>query len=459
VKRSLRGRLGLALGLTAALSVIVTALISFGLVGSFARANTLRDLDRHAQAVASEAESLDLRAQAIRRLLRASGDTIAVIGPRGAIVTDEPLARRVAQSVDLSGVLAGRSQSGTVRVGSTEYAYVALPTSGARVSGVFLARPTGLAAEIWRPVFIRVLLAGAAAVAVALGASTVIARRLTRPVQHLADATARLAGGNLDQPVPVEGDDEIADLARRFNAMASALTEARRREQEFLANVSHELRTPITAIRGYAEAISDGAVRGDAGRREAVQVIRDEAARLERLVQDVIDLARVGEKDFTLRTASVDLAETLREAARVHSAAAKAGGVALSSDAPAPLPCITDAGRVRQILSNLIENALRVTPSGGSIRLSGRLDGGGVVIEVADTGPGISPDDLPHVFERAYLHGASKGDRPVRTGLGLAIVRELATALGGRIDVTSEAGRGTTFRLRLSTSRDAHVAR
>src|SRR5207253_1100173 len=197
-----------------------------------------------------------------------------------------------------------------------------------------------------------------------------------------------LAAGDLAHRVPVEGDDEVADLARQFNDMAGALAEARRREHEFLANVSHELRTPLTAIRGYVEALGDGAVAGEAARADAVRVI---------------------------------------------------GGMTV----------VTDPLRVRQILSNLVDNALRVTPAGGTVRVGRRRNGDELVVEVADTGPGISAEDLPHVFERSYLWGKSQKVLPVGTGLGLAIVRELAVALGGRIEVASEPGRGTAFALHL----------
>jgi signal transduction histidine kinase len=280
-------------------------------------------------------------------------------------------------------------------------------------------------------VIVRVLAAGGVAVAIAVGVSLTVARRLTEPVRRVGDAAARIAAGDLSQRVPVEGEDEVADLGRRFNAMAGALGEARRREHEFLATVSHELRTPITSIRGYAEALADGAVRGEEGQAEAIEVIRHEAGRLERLVRDVMDLARLGARELALEAREVDLAETIREAVKAHAARAAETGADLSGRAEETLRVSTDPGRVRQILSNLIDNALRVTPAGGAVRIAARRSPGGVEIEVSDTGPGIEPADLPHIFERSYLWRRSRHAQPVGTGLGLAIVRELAGALGG----------------------------
>jgi len=324
----------------------------------------------------------------------------------------------------------------------------------ALVAAVIVAKRAGVG---WAPILGRVLLgAGLAALLGAL-AATVLARRLAKPVQQVAAATARVAAGDLQARVPVEGADELAELGRSFNSMASALDEASRREGEFLASISHELRTPITAIRGYVEALDEGAVRDEAGRAEALRVIRTETARLERLVADVMDLARAGSKGFSLQLRDADVAAVLREAATAHSAEAGEAGVAIEVSLDGPLACRTDPDRVRQIVTNLVENAIRVTPHGGTIHLAGRASPDWVLLDVTDPGPGIAPEHLPHVFERAYLRnvngGTSGGPPPGRlaagSGLGLAIVRELVRALGGQVHVSSEPGRGTTFRVAL----------
>ncbi|TMK81026.1 MAG: HAMP domain-containing histidine kinase, partial [Actinobacteria bacterium] len=190
-----------------------------------------------------------------------------------------------------------------------------------------------------------------------------------------------------------------------------------------------------------------GAVKGAAGNAEAVGVIRSEADRLEHMIQDVMDLARVGSAEFHLDVRPVDLTETLREAVAAHQNEAADARLALTADLPEQLVVESDPHRVRQVVSNLVQNALRVTGAGGAIGVAARAESSAAVIEVSDTGPGIERDDLPHVFERSYLWRASKGTRPVGTGLGLAIVRELVSALGGRVTVESEVGRGSTFRI------------
>jgi two-component system, OmpR family, sensor kinase len=461
VTRSLRGRLALALGATAALSLAASAVITFGLVRSYTEDQALAELRSLAEATASEAgdelvvEQVQLRA--LRRVLGVSGHLLATVGPRGGIGGDSPLAREVGQAVDVTPAVQGRIGQGTVDVAGKPYAYVVVPVSAgperpARLlNALIIARPIGLARDAWAPIVSRVLVAAGVAAALAALASTLLARRLTRPVRSVAAATARVAAGDLEQEVPVEGPDELADLARSFNAMSSALGEARRREGEFLASVSHELRTPVTAIRGYVEALDEGAVRDERGRAEALAVIKTETERLERLVRDVMDLARLGAQEFRMDVRDADLSRVVQEAAVAHRTQAHAGGVTIDVDAPAPLACRTDPDRVRQVITNLVENAVRVTPAGGHVYLTGRHIESGIALEIRDTGPGIAYEHLPHVFERAYLRtvAARDGEPSAGSGLGLAIVRELVRALGGRVEVASEKGSGTTFRVTL----------
>ncbi|HWD07745.1 MAG TPA: HAMP domain-containing sensor histidine kinase [Actinomycetota bacterium] len=460
-----RAHLARTLGITAALSVAGTALITFYLVRQYAGTEALNELEHQATQSASETLSLESLhpeqavetdlTQALKDLLTGSGDRVVYIGPQGDILGSDTTAVTVAHKVDLAPVLAGRRVDGQIRAAGGNYVYVAEPVPGRRpagaVAGLLLARPVGLAANFWRPIIGRVLVAGAVAVLVAVIASLLIARRLSDPLRHVSEATRRVASGDLTSRVPVEGDGEVADVAQQFNAMAEALSEAQRREHEFLANVSHELRTPITAIRGYAEALADGTASGPA-QAEAIRVIGDEAGRLELLIRDVMDLARLGAKEFGLDLRPVTLGATVSRAVAAAAAkAAEAGVTLVDSSDPGfdAITVVTDPLRVGQVVSNLVDNALRVTPSGGSIRVGGRYAAGEVAIDVADTGPGIAGTDLPHIFERSYLWAKSHSVRPVGTGMGLAIVRELVVALGGRIDVASQLGVGTTFTLRL----------
>ncbi|HEX9713844.1 MAG TPA: HAMP domain-containing sensor histidine kinase [Actinomycetota bacterium] len=456
---SFRGRLGVALAATAFLSVALTAVVSLGLLRRSAADQARADLRRIAETLVGEGETLildEVSLGAVRRVLAINGDELAVLGPGGIVAgrLTTPTGAAIAREIDVTPLRRGSTISGEVRIDEGAYVYVGVPVErglrrGSRAIGAaILARPVSVAREVWGPAVGRVLLAAAAAVVLAIVGAAVLARTLTRPVRDLSRAAHRIAAGDLIQRVPVEGDDELGELASSFNEMTAGLAEAQRREREFLASVSHELRTPLTAIRGYAEALADGAVRGTAARADALRVIQAEADRLERMVSDVMDLARLGAADFRLEPRSVDLAETLRDAVATHGARAAEAGVSLESELPERLDVVTDPDRVHQVVSNLIENALRVTDTGGFVRVRARSSDG-IEIEVADDGPGIARDDLPHVFERSYLWSRSKGVRPVGTGLGLAIVRELVTLLGGRVDVASTPGEGTTFRIHL----------
>jgi two-component system sensor histidine kinase BaeS len=464
VARSLRGRLALALALTAALSLIASAVITFGLVRRYTADQVTGELAGTARAVAARGgDQLVLnpeRFRAFRQALEVSGHLLATVGPAGNIVAETSEARAVAEAIDLRPALAGRTGSGFVQVGSTRYAYVVIPRRATRrgvLAGVIVAKPAGVT---WSPILARVLLGAGIAALLGAAAATLLARRLARPVQDVAAATTKVASGDLQARVPVEGTEELAELARSFNRMATTLEEARRREGEFLASVSHELRTPITAIRGYVEALDEGAVRDPKGRTEALRVIKTETARLERLVADVMDLARAGSQGFRLELRDADVGDVLREAASAHAAEAAEAGVTIEVSADGSLACTTDAGRARQIVTNLVENAVRVSPLGGIVRIAGRSSPDWVVIDVTDHGPGIAPEHLPHVFERTYLRNvtAANGDatdapEPGRlsagSGLGLAIVRELVRALGGQVRVASEPGKGTTFSVAL----------
>lgn len=445
--RSLRGRLGVALGVTAVLSVLITGIVSVGLLRRYAERNARADLEKIAQAIAAEDASSTVGLPIIQRVLAINGDRAALVLRSGAALG---AGADVVQDVDVQPLLAGQEIRGTARLASGSVVYVGVPVTLQRrpnVIAVIIARPVAVARGVLGGLIVRVALAALIAVVIASAVSLVVAKRLVKPMHDVSQAAARVAQGDLSQRVPISEDDELGTLGVAFNDMATALAESQRREREFLASVSHELRTPITAIRGYAEAIEDGAVKGEAGRAEAVGVIRSEADRLEHMVQDVMDLARVGSAEFHLDVLPVDLSTILREAIRAHQNEAADAGVTLVDDLPEQLALSSDSHRIRQVVSNLVQNALRVTTSGGTIRVSAHAESSSAIIEVSDTGPGIERDDLPHVFERSYLWRASKGMRPVGTGLGLAIVRDLVVALGGRVTVESVVGQGTAFRI------------
>jgi two-component system, OmpR family, sensor kinase len=336
-------------------------------------------------------------------------------------------------------VRAKKRLNGTVRVEGTSYFYAARPASSHLE--LVLLRPKSLGNTAFYPFLIGLLIAAGAGIALAALAAFLLARRIARPVRRVVDATRRLAEERDPEPVPIEGAYEIASLARAFNEMAEQLARARAAEKQFLLSVSHELKTPLTAIRGYAEGVADGAFDMD----EAVETISTEAARLERLVRDLLDLARMNRTDFSIHRENLDLGTIAREAVRRYEGQARDFGVTLEAVAPAPSPAVGDPDRVLQVTSNLVENALRLTPRGGVVRIS--AEPGALVVE--DTGPGLRQEDLPRAFERFYLYSRYSSDRPVGTGLGLSIVKELTQGMGGSVDVETTPGQGTRFTVRL----------
>jgi two-component system sensor histidine kinase BaeS len=415
---SLRARLFAAtlaaLALTLALTIAIGAVL------------TRRQVDRsQATNIARRADDLaQQRRQSVnyKRDDRVSGSVHILIQPRETFANVVPNANK---SSDGETTYEGKRQL---------YSYRTIPSLG-----VLFLRPASLQAAAWRPFLGDLLLAALAGVVLAAGLSFVVARSITRPIRRVAAATRALAADESHEPLPTGGTTELASLAEAFNQMTEQLAASREAERNFLLSVSHELKTPLTAIRGYSEGLADGAFDPD----EAARIISLEAGRLERLVRDLLDLARMNRSEFSVQSEPVDLAEIAREAVRRHEAAARGFGVTLAAEGGEAW-VDADADRVLQVVSNLIENALRETPEGGSVIVRAEPDR----MIVKDTGPGISAEDVPHAFERFYLYDKADKNRPLGSGLGLAIVRQLADAMGGSVTVQSGPG-GTTFEVRL----------
>lgn len=332
---------------------------------------------------------------------------------------------------------AGDAQ-GTITIAGRDLLYVSRSTARGRV---VLIRSARLAFAEWRPFLTSLVIAGLGGAALAAVLSFLLARRLLAPIDQLAQATRRVAAGQSDVAVPVEGEDELADLGRSFNAMSAELERAREAQRSFLESVSHELKTPLTSIRGYAEALEEGAVSPAEGGR----VVAAEADRLERLVFDLLDLARLGRAGFAVERRRIDLAAVGAAAVKRHLPRARELGVDLHSTATNGSWGVGDEGRLLQATSNLIENALRLTPAGGAVEV--RTAPG--TIAVRDTGPGLEAEDLPRAFDRFYLHDRYRSERAVGSGLGLAIVKELTAAMGGGVSAARSPGGGAEFTIRV----------
>jgi len=288
---------------------------------------------------------------------------------------------------------------------------------------------------------------------VAAGAGWFLARRLSGPLRRTAAVASAMGHGRRDLRVPQEGPRELVEVGASINELADALRHSESRQREFLLSVSHELRTPLTAVTGFAESLADGVVTGDEV-PEVGRVIGQEAARLNRLVSDLLDLARLGADDFRLDVVPVDLTALVAETARVWQSRCEPVGVVFSAEAPAfPVMVHTDPRRLRQVVDGLAENALRVTPVGAPIVLALRVVPGTAVLELRDGGPGLSEEDYRAAFQRGVLHARYSGVRPVGTGIGLALVHGLVTRLGGTIVAgpAPEGGARFTVTLPLAT--------
>lgn len=301
-------------------------------------------------------------------------------------------------------------------------------------------------AQIDRQAFFRVMLL-VFVVAALLSAivARLLARRLSRRGSSLAEAARRLADGDYSARVSLDGDDEIADIARSFNEMADRLDAAQRSEREFLMSVGHDLRTPLTTIGGYAEALEQGGLE-EADVERIGGVLERETGRLRRLIEDLMLLARLDAKEFELRPEVVDVTAHVKGIAEGFRPRAEAAGVRLTVETEDVGRILVDPDRLAQVVANLLENALRYTPEAGTVALRVGSDDRAVTIEVVDSGPGIDAEDLPHVFDRFYVAHRYRRVRPEGSGLGLSIVHRIVDAMGGDVTVTSDDG-GTVFRV------------
>ncbi len=290
---------------------------------------------------------------------------------------------------------------------------------------------------------------GAVALGVLLIAAlvTVLAgRRLVRPIVALTGAAQRMTAGDHAARVPVSGNDEVARLGHAFNTMASSIEAAEQQRRLMVSDVAHELRTPLSNIKGYLEASEDGVVPLDAA---LVRSLQEEAGLLERLVADLQELALADAGMLRLHHEQLDVTELAQQTVAAHRAAADTAGVTLDLDADTPAIAVVDPARIRQALGNLVANAVKFTPRGGAVRVSVRPLAGRIEIAVSDTGPGIGPEHLPHLFDRFYRADPSRSRSTGGSGLGLAITKHLVEAHGGRVDVRSTVGQGSVFSVTL----------
>ncbi len=451
----MRRRLTIAVLGTVVVSLLLAGIVSLALVRRADRQATQRALEQEASVLAGLMETIPFDERGRNpRLLRAAAElkrndvTVLLLKDDAAFgaFPEKVLPR------DLHPLARGNVKTISGIKGSTAWA-AAIGTRPGQVSTAVVLTDD---ADQFIGDVLRWLVVSAA-ISLALGAvvAAVLSRRLAAPMRQARDATRLIAEGDLSARVPVgeRRRDEIGDLSASINEMAESLERSQSLERQFLMSISHDLRTPLTSIRGYGEAIADGTADDQ---QQAAEVIVSEAERLERLVSDLLDLARLDAREFTLEHRPVEVGVVAEEVGAGFAPRAADRGVELRVGGPGeasghPVTAWCDPGRLAQVIANLVQNALKFADSLVELEYrSARRDSEDwAVITVADDGPGISPDDRPHLFERLYVARHTPQPKEAGSGLGLAIVAELTEAMGGRVGVDARYPTGTRFTVEL----------
>ncbi len=283
-----------------------------------------------------------------------------------------------------------------------------------------------------------VIAAVAVAALASIGLAVLMARMLARPLREVGGAARRIADGDYAARVPRDGPEEIASLADSFNQMAASLEEQERMRRDFIANAAHELRTPLTNLQGYLEALRDGVIVAD---RATYESLWDEAERLVRLSRSLDSLAEGDAADRPPALAAIDLAGAIRSAVDLAQPAIERAGLRLAVDVADALPARANPDHLAQVLANLLSNAVRYTPAGGTVTVRAERRPGDLLVSVGNSGEPIPADDLERVFERFYRVEKSRDPARGGAGIGLAIVKQLVEAGGGRVGAESRDGR------------------
>jgi signal transduction histidine kinase len=397
------------------------------------------------------------------RLLSESGAVVVGLPvPAGDAPVQVPVAEgagfvpseELRQRPEIQGALSGVATAAVRRVLSAEghrilYAAAPITDETGTVTGiVYLATPlpgTGLPLEMI-PQF-----AGIVLIAITLAglAGTLLARGIAQPIEKLDRAALAVSGGDLEQTVPTgQSITELKRLSESFNQMTTSLSQSNQAKNAFIADVNHELRTPLTVIKGTIETLEDGALDDLEGRIPLLASMERETDRLIRLVNDLLVLTRADSSALQLEIQPLDLESLARSRCEHLQPLADDQEIRLEVVTPGshgPLHVLGDSDRLAQVLDNLLDNAIRHTPAGSTIRISLQKDGSEIQCSVRDQGPGIPAHHLPYIFERFYRVEPSRDRRTGGTGLGLAIVHALVKAQNGRISAQSSEGDGTIF--------------
>jgi two-component system sensor histidine kinase BaeS len=462
----MRRRLVLAICGMVVAALVVAGLGTLALGRLNAQDSTKHDLERQASALAQVFSEFGdsgtgrtaprlatARLRQIASTLKLADVGFLVAGPDQQFRGDLPAgvsAERLHTDRLLQGQIVSGVSHGIVYAAAPGSFDRPLPNGQTERVGSFAVVLTSQASSVTGPAVRWFLLAAIGTVLVGVLVAYWLSRTLTKPIAEAQAATHRIAAGDLAVRVPepaAAATDELADLSRSINTMARELERSRGLERQFLMSVSHDLRTPMSSIQGYAEALTDGAIEPD----RAGEVILAESKRLDRLVTDLLLLSRLEARSFTLDVGTVDAGRIVQAAVQGFMPRALERGMSLGLHAPmTPVEVLADGDRLGQVVANLVENALKFARQRIDVRIT--TEDGWVVVSVADDGPGIAAEDLPHVFERLYVARHRPTPKESGSGLGLAIARELTEAMGGHVGARSPApvsGTGTEMLLAL----------
>ena len=454
--QSLRARLAFLFAGTLVLATVIAAVVVVSLYRTYNRDQTVAQLRNQVGALASYYQNAFNQQTRKGGGVPVNADVFSRIGAGQVYYAGPPLFPALPQSIDNAGL---QIQIGLLKRDSRP-TYQFHPKNDQRtfigvgapiflgdqpVGAVVLARPLADVNNAWKNVISLVGVGLAVGLAVALILATYVARRITHPLRVIGSAADKVARGDLDVNVVGKrnSDDELGQLATRFQGMVDRLREVDELERNFLMRVTHELRTPLTAISGHVQAVTEGVV-GPGELDESLEAVNEEVRRLDRLVGDLLVLTRLEAHQFRVVREEVGLEALLEQAAGAFREKARAVDIDFSTPIDGAPTVITDGDRVLQIVNNLLDNAFRWTPRGGSVELGCVTSNGIAAIKVTDTGRGIAPAEREAVVHPCHTRRGEGG-----TGLGLSISRELAQALGGRLSVESEPGHGSTFTLSL----------
>lgn len=419
-------RVWLAVFLATAVPLVVFFFLEALLLQSSLRDADIAALGRHATLLSAIIENEPPEGRAtIQESVASVGRTLSVF-PTGDAASH--LEASALAELEARGRVAGEMEA------PTRGLYAAVERGG---EVVLVRRPYTSPIIPWGSLVGRLVLGALLAVTCAAAASVLLARAVTRPIARVARASQVMAAGGSPPLVAVDGPREVRHLTESFDTMSREISRVHDAERAFLLSVTHELKTPVAAVRGFALGQQEGVIEP----AMASEFILSESSRLERLVEDLLDLARMGQGRFRVRSVDVDLAELAESAARSCEAAAADLDTRVVVAAREGSDAVGDPDRIVQVVVNLVENALRLSPPGGEVRVTvspGR-------VAVADSGPGLDEGDLARAFDRFRLYDRYRGRRPVGTGLGLALVRELVESMGGGVAATNAAGGGAVF--------------